>query len=110
MGDNDRSGKGSITEDELHFLDVWKPPAYLWGKPNYHAKQAFQNAILKRHADNPLLAWRKVLDTDGSMRVNYDEFALACRQLSQHGCTEAAPSCGLTSLYVGFDDDHSGWF
>lgn len=101
---------GVITEDELKFLDAWQPPEYLWAKPDVGAKERFKIALLKKHNMNPLSVWRKVLDKDASMRVNYDEFNITCKTLSRSGISEASPPCGVTALYVAFDSDRSGWF
>lgn len=44
------------------------------------------------------------------MRVNYEEFKLACKRLAQAGLKEAAPPCGITAMYCAFDMDCGGWF
>jgi len=58
---------------------------------------------------NPLVAWRKVFDKAGSMRVNYNEFAALCRRLAEKGMTEAVPSRGVPALYCALDTCRSGW-
>lgn len=102
-------GKGSISAEEMSFLDVWKPPGYLWETPDYDAKDRFQEALVSKHNQNPLMAWRWALDRDASMRVSYEEFVIQCKTLAKKGMSEAAPPEGVTSLYVAFDEDRRGW-
>merc|ERR1712232_591035 len=96
-------------ENELAFLDVWKPPPYLWEEPDHAAAQALRKVMLRKYNDNLFLAWRRVLDKDSSMKVNYTEFNASMKELSRAGLKEASPS-SLTALYVAFDSDRSGWF
>merc|ERR1719210_3030381 len=58
---------------------------------------------------NPLLAWRKDLDKDSSMRVNFNEFVVACGRLGRSGAVEN-PAVDLVSLYCALDQNRSGWF
>lgn len=108
--DEDGASTGSISQTELRFLDVWKPPAYLWEEPDSEAFDRFKQALLVKHNRNPLLAWRRALDRDSSMRVSYEEFLIQCKQLAKRGLTEAAPESGPTSLFVALDAFRSGWF
>jgi len=103
-------GQQQISYDELCFLDKWKPPGYLWEEPDKAARIKFQEALVARHGGNPLLAWRRALDKDSSMRVSYEEFLVQCKYLTKHGCSEAQPACGPIALYVAIDEDRSGWF
>jgi len=103
-------GRGTITEDELKFLDVWKPPVYLWEVPEARARDLFVEALLARHSHNMLLVWRKVLDTDASMKVSFEEFMTQCKALHKKGKAEALPPCGMPALYTSFDQDRCGWF
>lgn len=104
----------TITEDELLFLDRWQSPAYLWEEADVAAKDRLKAALLRRNNDNALLAWRKVLDKDSSMRVNFDEFCAACKVLARNGLEEARPpggaASGVSALFVALDSDRSGWF
>merc|ERR1740121_1109086 len=103
--DEDGASTGSISQTELRFLDVWKPPAYLWEEPDSEAFDRFKQALLVKHNGNPLLAWRRALDKDSSMRVSYEEFLVQCKYLAKHGIPEAAPKCGVTALYASLDND-----
>jgi len=107
---DDDASKGLLTEAEMCFLDSWKCPSYLREKANDPAAQDFRRALVNRHAGNALAAWRKCLDMDGSMKVGYDEFITACKQLAKQGVAEADPDCGVTALYCVFDTNRSGWF
>jgi Ca2+-binding EF-hand superfamily protein len=105
----DARHKDVITGGKLDFLDVWRPPAYLWEAEDSIAAIQFKEAVARRYNHNPWLAWRRVLDKNNSMRVGFSEFIEACRELSKAGIREAAPR-SVTALYVAFDKDRSGWF
>lgn len=105
-----KATKGNITVEEIAFLESWKCPPYLWQEPDHAAKEQFVSELIARHRSNPLLAWRKALDKDGSMKVTYDEFVTNCKEIAQSGVASAAPSTGLPALYCAFDTDRSGWF
>lgn len=104
------SKKGMIYQDDLNFIDNWRPPAYLLQDPDFEAWRKFKNAIVEKHGGNAWLAWRRCLDRDSSMRVNYEEFVLQCQVLKKKGYAEAAPANGVAAMYVAFDRDQSGWF
>lgn len=106
----DASSRGTITETELQFLEVWQPPIYLREKASMPALQKFRKALVDRHYGNALVAWRLSLDKDHSMKVSYEEFTIACRALTASGIAEASPACGVASLYCAIDHDRSGWF
>jgi len=107
---SDLETRDTLTEDEVDFVDAWQPPPYLWELPDFAARRRLQDALLTRHNENPLLAWRKGLDLDMSMKVSYEEFVLACSRLAKEGLAEAEPPGGVAPLYCAFDCDHSGWF
>lgn len=106
----DEHDRGLLTMDELAFLDEWKAPLFLRERADKPAAHAFRRALIERHCWNPLTAWRRCLDTDGSMVVGYDEFVTACRSLHRQGLKEADPSCGVTQMYCGLDNNRSGRF
>jgi len=101
--------RGALVEVELQFLQRWQCPAYLWAKPDERALENFRRAVLAGSMGNPLVAWRKVFDKAGSMRVNYLEFAALCRRLAEKGMAEAAPKAGMPALYCTLDTCRSGW-
>jgi len=80
---NDYSSRGTITSDEMVFLDTWQCPVYLREKADMVGRMQLQQALLERHDDNALAAWRLELDRDSSMRVNFQEFSTACHRLAR---------------------------
>lgn len=110
MDDSRSAGKALITADEMAFLDSWKCPDYLWAPADQGAKRGFQEALISRHGDNYIIAWRKALDKDSSMRVNFPEFTQTCKRLARQGVPHAIPASGISSLYCAFDPCRRGWF
>lgn len=102
--------KGNITVEEVGFLDRWKCPEYLWKEPDEMARERFKAALAAKYHNNSLLAWRKAMDKDGTMRVTQAEFEIVCRKLAHAGVKDAKPENGLAGLYVALDQDRSGWF
>lgn len=104
------NSKGLITQDELAFLDVWQVPPFLWALPDFAAKDRLKSALLRRHQQNALQTWRKELDKDSSMRVNFVEFSNVCKFLARLGMSEASPACGVAALFCALDQGRTGWF
>jgi len=96
----DPEGKKSIVEEDLYFLDRWKPPAFLTSKPSMQAADEFRSLLLKVFK-NFLQAWRHFLDTDGSNRCSWLEFSTCCRKLNFRGDVPGA--------WRALDDDLSGY-
>lgn len=88
-----------IMEADFEFLDVWNPPPYLVAQPNETAAKEFKKLILKREG-NYLKAFRSVLDQDGSNRVSWREFFLACEEIGFSGDAPGA--------WAFMDNDHMG--
>ena len=65
------------------WLDKWDPPGYLYADTDSVACERFKELLLGRYKDNAILAWRKGLDKDSSMRVNWAEFQSAYRRLKE---------------------------
>lgn len=103
----DETSKRCITVEEIAFLDVWECPEYLWSAPDHAAKEKFLESIITRYHKNPLLAWRKALDTDSSMRVSYYEFLKAYRLMSQNSLLPASNS--VPELFRALDISNTGW-
>lgn len=101
---------GALTRSELDYLDKWECPAFMWELPNFAAKDALKKAVVRRHQKFSLVAWRRDLDKDGSMRVNYGEFVSYCRTLERLRVPEAKPQCGITAVFCAFDQERTGWF
>lgn len=110
MDDGRGAGKANVTADEMAFLDAWKCPDYLWVQPDNQARAAFQHALAARHGGNHIIAWRKALDKDKSMRVSFSEFTETSRNLARHGVPEAVPARGVSALFCAVDQCRRGWF
>merc|ERR1711920_107795 len=73
----------------------------------------------KHQAKNPekpegnlLLAWLKVLDTDQTMRVNWDEFVKACSVMQRGNArSDSVPQkeADIARVWRAMDRDCSGW-
>eukprot|EP00403_Amphidinium_massartii_P023531 CAMPEP_0178387378 /NCGR_PEP_ID=MMETSP0689_2-20121128/9044_1 /TAXON_ID=160604 /ORGANISM="Amphidinium massartii, Strain CS-259" /LENGTH=793 /DNA_ID=CAMNT_0020007743 /DNA_START=36 /DNA_END=2415 /DNA_ORIENTATION=+ len=96
----DREGKKWLILEDLLFLDRWKPPAYLLSKPNDKAMQDLK-ALLLLKFKSYLRAWRRVLDSDGSNRCNWNEFKAACERIAFTG--------DVAGAWRSFDSDLSGY-
>lgn len=105
----DDSSKRCITAQEIGFMDKWDCPEYLWAEPDVDGKGPFLQAIIKKYHNNPLLAWRKALDTDSSMRVSYYEFIKAYKLLSNKGVFEADVAKCVPGLFRALDKSNTGW-
>eukprot|EP00927_Polykrikos_kofoidii_P012175 TRINITY_DN15237_c0_g1_i1.p1 TRINITY_DN15237_c0_g1~~TRINITY_DN15237_c0_g1_i1.p1 ORF type:complete len:767 (+),score=120.86 TRINITY_DN15237_c0_g1_i1:158-2302(+) len=90
----------AIIEDDLHFLDRWKPPAFLIASANYQAAEDVK-ATLLRIFKNHLKAWRQALDCDSTNRCNWDEFEAACNRIGFNG--------DVAGAWRALDDDLSGF-
>jgi Ca2+-binding EF-hand superfamily protein len=77
----DIEANGRLNANMIKWLDKWDPPGYLYGDADQPAYARFKEILLGRFKDNAILAWRKGLDKDSSMRVNWAEFQTACRRL-----------------------------
>lgn len=96
----DLDGCKSIVEEDMLFLDKWRPPAYLVAPPNQQAAEEVKMLLLKTFK-NYLKAWRQILDPDSSNRCNYDEFEAACKRIGFRGDVPGA--------WRALDDDLSGF-
>mmetsp|Transcript_32897 Transcript_32897/g.71787 ORF Transcript_32897/g.71787 Transcript_32897/m.71787 type:complete len:684 (-) Transcript_32897:87-2138(-) len=96
----DTHGNKAIVEEDILFLDRWRPPAFLTARPNQEAADEVKQLLLKNYK-NYVKAWRHVLDTDSSNRVNWAEFEEACRKVNFKGDVPGA--------WRALDDDLSGF-
>lgn len=99
----------TISPDEMVFFERWRPLAYLWEDPDFEALERFREALCAKYHGNALLAWRRALDKDSSMRISYDEFVVQSKALQKRALPEAAPVSGVASLYVAMDSHRRGW-
>jgi len=89
----DLNNAGKLFEEDMRFLDRWKPRAFLTADPNEAAAQQVKSKLLKKHGSY-LRAWKMSLDRDGDNRCTWDEFRDACKEI---GCMEDVPGawCAL---------------
>ncbi|CAJ1353569.1 unnamed protein product [Effrenium voratum] len=90
--------KKTITLDDLLFLDIWKPPAYLVAEPNPEAAVEIRRLLHEKHG-HPLRAWR-LMDKDNSNTCNWYEFLSAVKAVSFEGDAAGA--------WMALDEDLSG--
>ncbi|CAJ1377886.1 unnamed protein product, partial [Effrenium voratum] len=95
----DWQDKKYITGSDLHFLDVWRPPAWLTGTPDAAAADAFRKQLVAKHGQI-LKAWRFAMDKDGSNSCNWHEFQEAAKLVRFHG--------NLAAAWLALDADLSG--
>jgi len=96
----DYQGRKALNEEDLLFLDRWKPPAFLTRPANPQSMEDVKQMLIKTYK-NFLKAWRHLLDTDSSNRCNYDEFEAACKKLNFKGDVPGA--------WRALDEDLSGY-
>jgi len=96
----DRDDSKSITEDDLVFLNRWRPHAMLLAKPNPQAMKDFKALLLNKFGTY-LKAWRQQLDKDSSNRCNFTEFQMACERLRFSG--------DVVGAWRALDTDLSGY-
>mmetsp|Transcript_15746 Transcript_15746/g.54857 ORF Transcript_15746/g.54857 Transcript_15746/m.54857 type:complete len:696 (-) Transcript_15746:11-2098(-) len=77
----DRQGLGFLVLKDFEFLGKWKPQHYLYCEPDDEGLQRFKEAVIELYGEPIFRVWRKVLDRDGSMRINWDEFRFACLRI-----------------------------
>lgn len=99
------SGDPSINVKDIAFLDTWECPEYLLVQPDFEGLERFKGFLVRRHRGNPIRAWRRDLDVDGSMRVNWLEFKQACSKV-QHQTHEKV---NIGGVWRAFDQNLSGW-
>jgi hypothetical protein len=92
----------------MTLADNWECPEHLFVAPDVEAAKQFVELVVARYKHNPLLAWRKALDTDSSMRVSYYEFIKAFKTLSQKGILPANIK-DVPALFRALDRCHTGW-
>lgn len=96
----DREGRKFIVEENILFLDRWRPPPHLICNPNERAATVFKDALLRVYHCH-LKAWRQCLDKDGSNRVSWQEFCDAAEKVKFVG--------DLAGAWRFMDSDFSGF-
>jgi len=80
----DCHGNKVIVQEDLEFLDKFKPGPFLLAAPNEQAAEEMKSLLL-RSFKSYLKAWRHALDADSSNRCNFDEFTQSCKKIGFHG-------------------------
>lgn len=99
----DQSSMGRLTENEVKFLDNWDCPEYIFEEVDADLFDRFREILLARYGDNALLAWRKALDKDASMRVSYYEFTATVKKLEKAGHLSAEDTANIPALFRSID-------
>mmetsp|Transcript_81373 Transcript_81373/g.140933 ORF Transcript_81373/g.140933 Transcript_81373/m.140933 type:complete len:816 (+) Transcript_81373:53-2500(+) len=96
----DWQDKKYLVEEDFHFFDTWKPPAYLSASASPEAAEEFKAAMLAK-CGHYLKAWRTVMDKDNSNCCNWHEFQEAAKLIKFHG--------DIAGAWLAFDQDLSGY-
>ncbi|CAJ1331654.1 unnamed protein product [Effrenium voratum] len=83
----DLKAMGKIFEEDMRFLDTWKPRAFLTAEANHAAADQVKSRLLKKYGSF-LRAWRLCLDKSSNNMCSWEEFRDACKEV---GCQEDAP-------------------
>eukprot|EP00746_Dinoflagellata_sp_MGD_P165707 gnl/MRDRNA2_/MRDRNA2_95144_c0_seq1.p1 gnl/MRDRNA2_/MRDRNA2_95144_c0~~gnl/MRDRNA2_/MRDRNA2_95144_c0_seq1.p1 ORF type:complete len:720 (+),score=126.66 gnl/MRDRNA2_/MRDRNA2_95144_c0_seq1:136-2295(+) len=101
------SEQSELHLDDISFLDTWQFGEHMNAAPDRAGQQLFKRQLLRLHKGNALSAWRKEIDKDGSMRVNYHEFVMACKKV-QKQCNPG-DELNIGGVWRAFDSNYSGW-
>jgi len=80
----DKNGMDRLTEENMAFIERWRPLPFLLAHPNAKAAEEFKTLLLKRFGSF-LKSWRQVLDKDNSNECNWKEFVAACERVRFSG-------------------------
>eukprot|EP00930_Biecheleria_cincta_P031522 TRINITY_DN21877_c0_g2_i1.p1 TRINITY_DN21877_c0_g2~~TRINITY_DN21877_c0_g2_i1.p1 ORF type:complete len:719 (+),score=126.57 TRINITY_DN21877_c0_g2_i1:73-2229(+) len=96
----DLSGVGSITSEDVTFLDKWEPVPWLYTDAAREEKERFL-AVLRSRYVSIIVAWRRLFDQNNTNRAWYKDFCQVCRVLRfQHN---------VAGLWRCFDRDSRGF-
>jgi len=96
----DLNGNHVLEEDDIQFLEKWRPAPILTAEKNQKAREEFRELLLHKYG-RPVKAWRHLLDRDGSNRCNWHEFLNACKIIGFKGDQAGA--------WRALDEDLSGY-
>jgi len=96
----DKDNSKHVEEEDLKFLDRWKPMPFLLVEPNAEAAAKVRAALLDRYR-NFLMAWRHLLDSYDTNRCNWWSFQDACKTLRFRG--------DVAGAWRHLDSDMSGY-
>lgn len=80
----DRAQKRYLVQEDIMFLDRWRPPEFLTVVPNPTARDDIKHGLLHKYK-RFLKAWRRTLDPEGKNRCDWPTFLKACRKIGYHG-------------------------
>jgi Ca2+-binding EF-hand superfamily protein len=72
---------GTIDSQEVKWLDSIAFPPYMLTNSDKHMYQKMKQYMLEMSDDNAIVAWRRQMDKDSSMRVSYDEFRKSVKRM-----------------------------
>mmetsp|Transcript_88057 Transcript_88057/g.188980 ORF Transcript_88057/g.188980 Transcript_88057/m.188980 type:complete len:788 (-) Transcript_88057:131-2494(-) len=93
-------GSRALVEQDLMFLQLWHPPAFLYTRPNARAAEEVKALLVNKYKNN-LNAWRQALDTDGSNHCTFSEFERCFKKIGYSG--------DVAGAWRHLDDDLSGF-
>eukprot|EP00746_Dinoflagellata_sp_MGD_P086916 gnl/MRDRNA2_/MRDRNA2_34456_c0_seq1.p1 gnl/MRDRNA2_/MRDRNA2_34456_c0~~gnl/MRDRNA2_/MRDRNA2_34456_c0_seq1.p1 ORF type:complete len:683 (+),score=136.82 gnl/MRDRNA2_/MRDRNA2_34456_c0_seq1:116-2164(+) len=97
-----RSGQDqTIVLSSLSFLDRWECPEYLWISADNDGLSHWRGKLMAKYKGNGIIAWRRELDKDESMRVNWLEFKTACKN--------SKDDVNVPGVWRALDNNLSGW-
>jgi len=77
----DRHGRGWVLEADFRYLDKWQPRPYFLAQPDNEGWELLRRALLDHYGSPLFRAWSQALDTSGHMRISWEDFRRACRQI-----------------------------
>jgi hypothetical protein len=92
-------GRKYFQEEDMAFIDVWKPPAWLTAKPNRVAADSFKAHLLQKYG-HYVKGWRIAIDKDNSNMCNWNEFQAAAKGLKVQD--------DIAGAWRALDEDLSG--
>jgi Ca2+-binding EF-hand superfamily protein len=80
----DRYNRKTLVEEDLRFLDDWKPLPFLTAKENPQAAAELKE-MLRQASRTYLKGWRRFLDSSMKNQCNWQEFENGCKKLGFQG-------------------------
>eukprot|EP00931_Biecheleriopsis_adriatica_P105422 TRINITY_DN7998_c0_g1_i1.p1 TRINITY_DN7998_c0_g1~~TRINITY_DN7998_c0_g1_i1.p1 ORF type:complete len:744 (-),score=140.32 TRINITY_DN7998_c0_g1_i1:72-2255(-) len=96
----DSNAQGRLKPSDLAFLDRWDPSPFLLAKPSTEAMASVKSMLLER-CESYFVAWRELLDPDGSGRCAWEAFEEACTTLGFKG--------DVAGAWRAFDSNVNGY-
>lgn len=111
----DRQGFGYVVSRDLSYLKTWKPRPYLFVEADHEALRKMKETFCQIVGPPLFKTWRYVLDTNCTMRVNWDEFLAGCKRLAREASAKgfvnvlSSKEEDIAAVWRALDDDCSGW-